>query len=169
MYRRENNEVAQSCLTLCDPLDCSLPGSPIHGIFQARILEWVAISFSRGSSWPRDQTQVSHIVDRCFTVWATNWTIKKAEVWRRFLRILEKTSRKTRQSILKINPEYLVEGLNLKMKLQYFGYLMWRAELLEKTLMMGKTKDRRRRGQQRMRWLDSITDSKDMNWANSRR
>ena len=62
-----------------------------------------------------------------------------------------------------INPEYSVEGLMLKMKLQYFGHLMWRANLLEKTLMMGKTKDRRRRGQQRMRWLDSSTDSKGVN------
>ena len=64
-------KVAQSCLTLCDPMDCSLPGSSVHGIFQARILEWVAISFSRGSSWPRDWTQVSRIVGRCFTIWAT--------------------------------------------------------------------------------------------------
>ena len=65
------SEVAQSCPTLCDPMDCSLPSSSIHGILQARILEWVAISFSRGSSRPRDWTQVSRIVGRCFTVWAT--------------------------------------------------------------------------------------------------
>ena len=56
---------------LCDPVDCSLPGSSIHGIFQARILEWVAISFSRRSSRPRDWTQVSRIVGRCFTIWTT--------------------------------------------------------------------------------------------------
>ena len=62
--------VAQSCPTLCDPVDYSLPGSSVHGIFQARVLEWVVISFSRGSSGPRDQTQVSHIVGRRFTVWA---------------------------------------------------------------------------------------------------
>ena len=62
------SEVAQSCPTLCDPMDCTLPGSSIHGIFQARILEWVAISFSRGCSRPRDQTQVSCIVGRHFTV-----------------------------------------------------------------------------------------------------
>ena len=60
-----------SCLTLCDPMDCSLPGSLVHGIFQAWILEWVAIAFSSGSSWPRDRTRVSHIVGRCFTLWAT--------------------------------------------------------------------------------------------------
>ena len=61
-------EVAQSCLTLCDPMDCSLPGSFLHGIFQARVLEWVAISFSRGSSQPSNQTWVSHIAGRHFTV-----------------------------------------------------------------------------------------------------
>ena len=65
------SEVAQSCLTLCDPMDCSLPGSSVHGIFQARVLEWVAISFSRVSSWSRDWTWVSCIVGRCFTIWAT--------------------------------------------------------------------------------------------------
>ena len=65
------SEVTQSCPTLCDPLNCSLPGSSIRGIFQARILEWVAISFCRGSSLPRDWTRVSCILDRCFTVWAT--------------------------------------------------------------------------------------------------
>ena len=66
------SEVAQSCPTLFDPMDGDLPGSEVHGIFQARILEWAAISFSRGSSQPRDQTQVSCIADRCFTVWATS-------------------------------------------------------------------------------------------------
>ena len=63
--------VTQFCLTLCDPMDCSPPGSSIHGILQARILEWVAISFSRGSSQPRDWTQVSSIAGRFFTIWAT--------------------------------------------------------------------------------------------------
>ena len=61
----------QSCLTLCDSMDCSLPGSTVHGIFQAIALEWIAISFSRGSSQPRDRTRVSRTVDRRFTVWAT--------------------------------------------------------------------------------------------------
>ena len=65
------SEVAQLCPTLCDPMDCSLSGSSIHGIFQARVLEWIAISFSRGSSWPRNRTQVSHIAGRRFTFWAT--------------------------------------------------------------------------------------------------
>ena len=71
------SEVAQSCLTLCDPMDCSLTGFSVHGIFQARVLEWVAISFSRGSSWPRDRTWVSGIVGRCFTLWATREAGKK--------------------------------------------------------------------------------------------
>ena len=65
------SEVAQLCPTICDPMDCSPPGSLVHGIFQAWKLEWVAISFSRGSSGPRDRTQVSRIVGRRFTVWAT--------------------------------------------------------------------------------------------------
>ena len=64
------SEVTQSCPTLCDPIDCSLPGSSVHGIFQAIVLEWIAISFSMGSSQPRARTQVSNTIDRCFTVWA---------------------------------------------------------------------------------------------------
>ena len=63
--------VTQSCVTLCDPMGCSLLGSSVHGILQARILEWVAISFSRGSSWPRTQTRVSCIAGRFFTIWTT--------------------------------------------------------------------------------------------------
>ena len=69
------SELIQLRLTLCDPVDCSLPGSSVHGIFQAIVLEWIAISFSRGSSQPRDGTRISHIVDRHFTVSATR------EVW----------------------------------------------------------------------------------------
>ena len=65
------SEVAQSCPTLCKPMNCSLPGSSVRGIFQARILEWVAISFSRGSSQPKDRTLVFHIVGIRFTIWAT--------------------------------------------------------------------------------------------------
>ena len=69
--KKSESEVAQLCLTLCDPMDCSLQGSSVHGIFQAILLEWIAISFSRGSSQPRDRTWVFCIVDRRFTVWAT--------------------------------------------------------------------------------------------------
>ena len=65
------SEVAQSCPTLCDPMDCSLPGFSVHGILQARVLEWVAIAFSRGSAQPRDPTQVSRNASRCLTLWAT--------------------------------------------------------------------------------------------------
>ena len=74
-YTESESLVTQSCPTLCDPMDCSLPGSSVHGVFQARVLEWGAIFFSKGSSQPRDQTQVSSIVDRWFTVWATREVI----------------------------------------------------------------------------------------------
>ena len=101
-----------------------------------------------------------------------SWTMKKAECrsidafelwyWTGLLRV-PWTARRSNQSILKeINPQYTLEGLMLKLKLQYFGHLMQRADSLEKTLMLGKTEGRRRRGRQRMRWLDSITDSVDM-------
>ena len=97
------------------------------------------------------------------------WTIKKAErrridafelwCWRTLLRV-PWAARRSNHSILKeISPECSLEGLILKLKLQYFGYLMWRADSFEKTLMMGKIEGRRRRGQQRMRWLDGITNS----------
>ena len=75
MEIKPTSEVAQLCPTLCDPMDCSLPAFSIHRIFQARVLEWVAISFSRGSSWPRDWTQVSRITGSHFTVWATSEVI----------------------------------------------------------------------------------------------
>ena len=71
LITESESEVAQSCPTLCDPMDCSLPGSSVHGIFQAGVLERVAIYVSRRSSQPRDWTQVSYIVGRCFTIWAT--------------------------------------------------------------------------------------------------
>ena len=75
------SEVTQLCQTLCDPMDCSLPGSSAYGIFQAIVLEWIAISFSRGSSPPRDWTRVSHIVGRCFTVWATREVLINLMTW----------------------------------------------------------------------------------------
>ena len=71
MKEKKESEVAQSCPTLCDPMEYSLPGSSVHGIFQARILEWVAISFFRRSFWLRDWTRVSCIIGRRFTIWAT--------------------------------------------------------------------------------------------------
>ena len=101
-----------------------------------------------------------------------SWTIKKAEqrgidafelwCWRRLLRV-PWTARRSSQSILKeISPEYLLEELMLKLKLQHFGHLMWRSDSLENTLMLGKIEGGRRRGQQSMSWLDGITDSMDM-------
>ena len=75
--RESESEFTQSCPTLCDPIDCSLPGSSVHGIFQARVLEWVAISFSRRVSQPRDWTRVSRTVGRRFTIWATREAEKK--------------------------------------------------------------------------------------------
>ena len=77
--RKKESEVTQLCPTLCDPMDCSLPGSSVHGIFQAIVLEWIDISFSRRSSQPRAQTRVSHTVDRHFIVWATRSSFTK---WR---------------------------------------------------------------------------------------
>ena len=107
-----------------------------------------------------------------------SWTIKKAECqrieafelwcWRRLLRV-PWAPRISNQSILKeISPEYSLEGLILKLKLQYFGHLMQRTDSLEKTLMLGKIEGRRRREQQRMRWLDGITDSRDTSWSKFR-
>ena len=101
-----------------------------------------------------------------------SWTVRKAErqridafelwCWRRFL-IVPWTARRSNQSILKeISPGISLEGLMLKLKLQYFGHLMWRTDSLEKTLMVGKIEGRRRRGRQRMRWLDGITVSMDV-------
>ena len=115
MKVKSESEVAQSCPTLSDSMDWSLAGSSVHGIFQARVLEWGAIrkiqnGEAEGFPWQ------SH--------------------------------------------EYSLEGLRLM--LQYFGHLMERVNLLEKTLMLGKIEGRRRRGQQRMRWLDGIIDSMDV-------
>ena len=126
----------------------------IHGVAKSRTLL---------SDW----TELNWVMYRC-----ESWTIKKAEhqrtdafelwCWRRLLRV-PWTTRRWNQSILKeINPEYFLAGLMLKLKLQYFGHLVQRADSLEKTTILGKIESKRRRGWQKMRWLGGITDSMDM-------
>ena len=127
---------------------------------------------SRDITLPTKVRLVKAIVFPVVMYGCESWTIKKAEhrridafelwCWRRLLRV-PWTARRSNQSILKeMSPEYSLEGLMLKLNLQYFGHLMRRTGSLEKTLMLGKIKGRRRRGWQRMRWLDGITDSMDM-------
>ena len=121
---------------------------------------------------------VKAMVFRVVTYGCESWTIKKAErrridafelwCWRRLLRV-PWTARRSNQSLLKeISPGCSLEGLMLRLKLQYFGHLMRKADSLEKTLMLGKIEGRRRRGRQRMRWLDGITDSMDMSLSGLR-
>ena len=183
--------------SLRDPMDCSLPGSSVHGIFQAIVLEWIAVSFSRGSPRFRAGTQISCIAGGFFTTESPGKSSQCILVANNFIQIwsyelfslndnvkgstnilflfesmcfqtvmLEKTleSPSDCKEIKPVNPkgnqpEYSLEGLMLKLKLQYFDHLMQRADSLEKTLLLGKIEDRRRRGRQRMRWLASITDS----------
>ena len=131
---------------------------------------------SRVVTLPTKSPLVKVIVFPVVMYGCESWTIRKAECWRidafelwcwrRLLRV-PWTARRSNQSTLKeISPECSLEGLMLKLKLQYLGYLMRRADLFEKTLMLGKFEGRRRRGQQRMRWLDGITDSMDMSLGN---
>ena len=140
-------------------MDYSPPGSAVHGILQARILEWVAVPSSRGYG-------------------CESWTVKKAETqridafelwcWRRLLRVPWMARRSNQSNLKEISPECSLEGLMLKLKLQYFGHVMRRTDSLEKTLMLGKIEGRRRRGQQRMRWLGGITDLMDMSLSELR-
>ena len=127
---------------------------------------------SRDITLPTKARPVKAMVFPIVMYGCESWTIKKTQrqrvdafelwCWRRLLRILW-TARRSNQSILKvISPEYSLEGLMLKLKLQYFCHLIWRTDSLEKTLLLGKIESRRRRGWQRMRWLDGITDSVDM-------
>ena len=127
---------------------------------------------SRGITLPTKVHLVKAMVFPGVMYRCDSWTIKKAEhrsidafelwCWRRLLRVCW-TARRSNQSILKeISPGCSLEGLMLRLKLQYFGHLMWRVDTFEKTLMLGKIEGRRRKGQQRMRWLDGITDSMDM-------
>ena len=126
---------------------------------------------SRDVTLPAKVHLVKAMVFRVVMYRCESWTIKKTErwidafelwCWRRLLGV-PRTARRSNQSILKeIGPEYSLEGLMLKLKLQYFGHLMWRTGSLEKTPMLGKIEGRRRRGRQRMRWLDGITNLIDM-------
>ena len=184
MKVKSESEVTQSCPTLSDPMDCSLPGSSAHGIFQARVPEYGAIAFSDDQPRQHIKKQRHYFANRgpsnqsfgfsSSHIWM--WELyykKKAECqitdafelwyWRRHLRV-PWTARRSHQFILnEVSPEYSLEGLMLKLKLQYFGHLMPRTDSLEKTLMLGKIEGRRRSGQQRMRWLDGITNSMDIN------
>ena len=128
---------------------------------------------SRDITLPTKVCLVKAVVFPVVMYGCQSWTVKKAEprridafelwCWRRLLRI-PWTAGRSNQSILKeISPGCSLEGLTLKLKFQYFGHLMWRADSLEKTLMLGKIEGRRRRGRRSIRWLDGITDSMDMN------
>ena len=137
---------------------------------QWMLMEWKI--WTRSWSTMAEVRLVKAVVFPVVTCGCESWTIKKAEhrridalelwCWRRLLRV-PWTARKSNQSILKqISPEYSLEGLMLKQKLQYFGHLMWRADSLENTLMLGRLEGGRRRGWQRMECLDGITDSMDI-------
>ena len=141
-----------------------------------KMLNLGSILKSRDITLPTKVLLVKAMVFPVVMYGCESWTVKKAECrridafelrcWRRLLRV-PWTARRCNQSILKkISPEYLLEGLMLKLKLQYFGHLMWIADSLEKTLMLGKIEGRRRREWQRMKWLDGITNSMDVNLGN---
>ena len=205
-------KVAQSCLTLCDPI-----GYTAHGILQASILELVAFPFTRGSSQPREWTGLLHCrrilyqqshkgspinAQKCINgfrqvylfhiivlssqgygfscghVWM--WELDREEGWVTknwcfWTVLLEKTLEshldyKEIKSVLlkEISPGCSLKEIMLTLKLQYFGHLMWIVDSLEKTLMQGVIGGRRRRGRQRMRWLDGITDSTDVSLSKLR-
>ena len=150
--------------------------SSCYGYFMANL---DSIFKSRDITLPKKVCLVKAMVFPVGMYGCESWTVKKAEhrridalelwCWRRLLRV-PWTSRKSNQSVLKeISPGCLLEGLMLKLKLQYFGHLMQRTDSFEKTLMLGKIEGRRRREQQRMRWLDGITNLMDMSLSKLRK
>ena len=156
--------VIQACPTLCDPMDCSLGRKVMTNLD--------SILKSRVITLPIKAHLVKVMVFPAVMHGCESWSIKKPVCrsidafelwcWRRLLRV-PWTARRSNQSILKeISPGCSLEGLMLKLKLQYFGHLMQRADSLEKTLMLGGIRGRKRRGRQRMRWLDGITNSMDV-------
>ena len=152
-----------------------IPSNEHLGLISFRMdwLDLLARGFQGSSPTPQFKSLNSLVLSRLHSP-----TVKKAErrridafelwCWRRLLRV-PWTARTSNQSILKISPGCSLEGMMLKLKLQYFGHLMRRLDSLERTLMLGGIGGRRRRGRQRMRWLDGITDSMDMSWVNSGR
>ena len=158
---------------ITEDVDCS------HEIKRCFLLGRKAMTILDGILKSRDFHIVKAMIFPAVMYGCESWTIKKVEhqrigafelwCWRRLLRV-PWNARRSNQSILKeISPEYSLGGLILKLKLQYFGQLMQRTDSLEKTLMLGKTEGRRRRGWLRMRWLDGITDSMDMNLSKLRK
>ena len=157
---REGNGNPLQCSWLENPRDGGAWWAAIYGVTQSRTrLKWLSSSSSS-------------MVFLVFTYSCESWTVKRVEhqridafeqwCWRRFLKA--PWTAWSNQSILReINPEYSLEGLRLKLKLQYFGHLIWTANSVVKSLMLGKIEGRRRKGHQRMRWLDGITNAMDMN------
>jgi len=147
-----DTHVKPSLLWFMTNLDNILKNTDITLPTKVHIVKAMVFSSSHIWMWELDHKEGWALKNWCF----------QTMVWRRLLRV-PLTARDSYQSILKeITPEYSLEGLTLKLKFQYFGHLMWRADSLEKTLMLGKIEGRRRKGWQRMRQLDGITDSMDM-------
>ena len=205
LAKPESETVSRSVVSdLYHPMDCSPPGSSVHGFSRQEYRSGLPFPSPGESFWPRDWTQVSCTASRFLTFWGPRQHIKKQRqhfadtgpwsqsygfssshlwVWELGHKegwalknwsfqtvVLEKTLESLLDSkeIQPVHPKgnqlgYSLEGLMLKLKLQCSGHLMRRADSLEKTLMLGKTKGKRRRGRQRMRWLDSITNSMHMN------